>query len=329
MSKISSIIFRNRRVFVKRDDKLILNGVRGNKARKFASLSDLKGIDGIVSYGGAQSNAMLALANVSRHNAVPFVYVSKPVPERIKHVQGNFQEALGTGMRHIQLHPDEFKETFMESAPLKCAAVAKKMSRDLLELGQEANILYVPQGGAWPGAEVGIMQLAEELRAQIYELREADELKMQRPILFLSAGTGTTAFFLAQYLSGVAQVVAVPASGDERYLMKQMQWLQAAAGAKPIFPDVLCPRIRSSFADIREDKFLIWQEMERTGISFDLIYAPKTWEEVFLAIDEGRLNTRGEDLIYYHSGGLEGNASMLQRFERKGLVNHKNLSTRN
>ncbi len=124
-------------------------------------------------------------------------------------------------------------------------------------------------------------------------------------------------------MSDVAKIVTVPVSGDERYLIKQMRWLHAASRANrtdmdcPIFPDVLCPRIRSSFADVRGDKFRMWQEMQRAvqgKFGFDLVYAPKTWEEFFLAIDEKRLNLQGEDLFYYHSGGLEGNSSMLGKY---------------
>lgn len=164
-------------------------------------------------------------------------------------------------------------------------------------------------------AESGIRTLAKELAVQITELRRRRELAMKRPVLFLAAGTGTTAYYLNKYLAHVAKVVAVPVSGDERYLLKQMRWLHQLSEEEATFalPGVLRPRLRGSFADIREDKLTLWKEMRRAadGIDFDLIYAPKAWEEVLLAVEEGRLGREGEDLIYYHSGGLEGNVSML------------------
>jgi hypothetical protein len=60
---------------MKRDDSLHLPGsnISGNKARKFLSLNNLPAVefpDAIVSYGGPQSNAMVALAAiVSSKNA--------------------------------------------------------------------------------------------------------------------------------------------------------------------------------------------------------------------------------------------------------------------
>lgn len=166
-------------------------------------------------------------------------------------------------------------------------------------------------------AEVGIRKLAEELATQITELRNAKMLALKRPVIFLAAGTGTTAYYLNKFLGGVAKVVAVPVAGDERYLVKQMRWLRemGGEGGGDVLPGVLRPRLRGNFADVREDKLKVWREMKRAseGIDFDLVYAPKAWEEVMLAVDEGRLAAE-EDLIYYHSGGTEGNASMLGRW---------------
>lgn len=95
-----------------------------------------------------------------------------------------------------------------------------------------------------------------------------------------------------------------------------MRWLQQSSGeTQTVLPGVLRPRLRGTFADIRAEKLKIWQEMCRAAVDyeFDLVYAPKAWEEVMLAVEEGRIAADGEDLIYYHSGGLEGNDSMLGR----------------
>ena len=60
---------RDRILYVKRDDLLRLDrsGVSGNKARKFLALNELDAADFpdvVVSYGGPQSNAMVALAAI-------------------------------------------------------------------------------------------------------------------------------------------------------------------------------------------------------------------------------------------------------------------------
>lgn len=74
-SSVERLLIRDRLVFLKRDDCLHLPGsnISGNKARKFLSLNNLPAGEfpnAIVSFGGPQSNAMVALAAiVSSKNA--------------------------------------------------------------------------------------------------------------------------------------------------------------------------------------------------------------------------------------------------------------------
>jgi len=74
-SPVECILIRDRLMHVKRDDVLHLpsSNISGNKARKFQSLNNIPARDFpdvIVSYGGPQSNAMVALAAiVSSKNA--------------------------------------------------------------------------------------------------------------------------------------------------------------------------------------------------------------------------------------------------------------------
>ena len=69
-SPIETVMINDRRVYVKRDDLLRLHGsnASGNKARKMLVLGEMIPVedfpDAVVSYGGPQSNAMLALAAI-------------------------------------------------------------------------------------------------------------------------------------------------------------------------------------------------------------------------------------------------------------------------
>lgn len=320
---LTPIIFRGHTVYIKRDDTLSFARISGSKLRKLHSLltdPTLRHCDCVVSYGGAQSNAMAALAHLCQHVGKPFAYVTRPVPRHLATSQGNFRDALNANMHHVQLDHDTFRTHFTDVPP-------HSVHEDITRVLQEADLPFararpyvVPQGGAWPGAEPGIAQLAHELQNQIAHLHQQGLLRNRLPILFLPCGTGTTAFYLQKHLVDVARVVAVPVSGSERYLVKQMRWLdstdkpQVDAMCTSTFPDVLRPRLRASFADVRPEKLLIWEELRRSAeeaFDFDLIYAPKAWEEVFLAVQEGRVAQNGETLLYYHTGGVEGNVSML------------------
>jgi 1-aminocyclopropane-1-carboxylate deaminase/D-cysteine desulfhydrase-like pyridoxal-dependent ACC family enzyme len=100
-----------------------------------------------------------------------------------------------------------------------------------------------------------------------------------------------------------------------------------------VFPEVLRPQVRSVFADVREGKLQVWKELERAAaesfrdgagleMHFDLIYGPNAWEEVWLALGDGRLSSE-RDLVFLHTGGAEGNCSMLDRFCFKGLLDRE------
>lgn len=326
------ISFRGHRVWVKRDDMLSVDGLSGSKARKFYSLSEptaLDGVEGIASFGGIQSNAMRSLALFSRNRGIKFVYYARRrVPQHLRQIKvGNFREALDAGMELRQLPENAFIEYF-ERNPL---ASACDWIRDDIEHIPSERILFVPQGGAWPAAELGIKKLAEELCIQVKQLRRDGHLKFprKRPLLVLPSGTGATAFFLAKCVQGALRVITVPVAGSERYLSQQLYWLQESCSKKSIesrsdmslegheAPEIICPRISAAFADIREDKFKLWIEMQRAAaehsMHFDLVYAARAWEELWLAWDEGRIDRR-RDVIYLNTGGTEGNSSMLDRY---------------
>ena len=88
----------DRTVFVKRDDHTCLylddkagKGTRtsicGNKARKFAylaSIPEAKFPPVVVSYGGVQSNAMLALGKLVALRGSTLVYFTQSIPETLR-----------------------------------------------------------------------------------------------------------------------------------------------------------------------------------------------------------------------------------------------------
>lgn len=326
---LSQIVFRNRTVFVKRDDLLSESNISGSKLRKFYSLlppAVLHPHDMFISYGGAQSNAMASLAALAHLRGIPFAYITRPLPPGLSTTPSNFSRALELGMTHVTLSTAGFNAIFKDLSVHTAEASAREAVFEVHPHLSCHRPLFIPRGGAWPGAEPGVALLAAELREQIRELREKGDLALRKPVIFLAAGTGTTAFFLNKHLADIASVVAIPVSGDERYCLKQMRELHLIsrnmAGEKDgiaagSFPSVLRPRLGGAFADVRPEKLSLWRELCRAAkglFSFDLIYAPKAWEEVFLAVQENRLARNGEDLIYYHSGGVEGNGSMLRTF---------------
>jgi len=276
-SVVNEVTFRGRRFYVKRDD--LLRPFPGNKARKIEGLlqRDWSRIDRLVSHGGAQSNAMLALARLAAQKNVGFDYHTRKLPDWLRqHPTGNLQSALALGMRLIESASGE---------PPRPHA---------------RRVLFVPRGMAMPEAETGIARLAREIR------RFADDLGLTQLTVFLPSGTGATALYLQRHLDFT--VATTPCVGDADYLRRQFSLLQPDPASHPL---VIEPPFRHVFGKLDETSLAIWRALkDETGITFDLLYDPVGWRTLLCA----RL---ASPVLYVHCGGVEGVASMLRRYRRK------------
>ena len=275
--------FNGHDYFLKRDD--LLTPIAGNKARKLHGLlqTDLSPYQQIISYGGAQSNAMLALAQLCQLINVPFYYYSHPVPKWLKqNPLGNLREALNCGMQwHITdngLPPDP------ESFESDCT---------------ESKSLLIPQGITTPEARIGLKLLAEEIN-DFCETQNIDSIAVVTP-----SGTGATALYLQQYLKHT--VYTVPCIGDESTLTQLFKQLLPEAER---YPTILDTSKRYHFGEPHAELLEIYQDLlALTGVEFELMYDAKTW----LVLKDQTFNT---PVLYLHNGGISGNESMLARYRR-------------
>jgi 1-aminocyclopropane-1-carboxylate deaminase/D-cysteine desulfhydrase-like pyridoxal-dependent ACC family enzyme len=118
------------------------------------------------------------------------------------------------------------------------------------------------------------------------------------------------------------------------HLQAQMQQLSALCGSdarQDVYPTILSTEHapRRVFAKPAPELLGIWQALRRqSGIDFDLIYAPRTFEILLSHCCRpnpgGEYSLQdwlpGENVLYYHCGGTEGNESQLQRYEKAGLL---------
>ncbi len=151
----------------------------------------------------------------------------------------------------------------------------------------------------------------------------------------MASGTGTTAYFLARYFADYPtssagkniEVIAAPCVGTAQYLAEQMDALDALCEETAVRPTIISNTMipKRVFAKPDAVHLRLWREIqEQSGINFDLIYAPRTFE-ILLSIC-GAADTTGKNLslvslmsgsniIYYHCGGVEGNESQLSRYD--------------
>jgi len=282
ISPISKITLEKREFLVKRDD-LIDPYLAGNKYRKLYTLlqTPKNKLKKVISYGGTQSNAMLAIAALCKEKSWEFYYYTKPLSSRMKEQKlGNYFDALSLGMKHIELEDELYREFIVS-----------------LRLNLEEKTFIVDQGGADESAKEGLLVLAEEIREQSKEYNFK--------ALATPSGTGTTALFLALALPEY-KVFTTPCVGDVAYLKEQMSALHPL----PKNLLILAPKKKYHFAKPYIEFLNIYEKLKEVGIEFDLLYAPSLWMSL--------LEQTNEEILYIHSGGVSGNSSMLQRYKKRG-----------
>ena len=285
LSKTTPFHFQGFDFYVKRDE-LINPLLSGNKYRKLYSLIQTpKAVyTTIISYGGAQSNAMLSIAALCKQKGWRFQYYCKPLALHLKQQpSGNLKAALDLGM--VLLETEHYEST-----------VAQLKSKD--------KTLLIPQGGADPLAEEGIVILANEIQTW-QQQNNIKELSVVTP-----SGTGTTVYYLAKHLPDY-QVLTTASVGDNTYLKQQIKQL----GSFPDNLELLELTRKYHFAKPYPEFLTTYQELQQAGIIFDLIYAPKMW----LALLASMQNIQGT-VLYVHSGGFFGNETMLARYKHKGFL---------
>ncbi len=273
-----------RTIYVKHDDK-IHPYLSGNKFRKLQSLyeSNASNLTTVISYGGTQSNAMLSIAALCYKKGWEFVYYTKKISNRIQEVnESNFSLSLDMNMQVIEL--DEYKE-----------GIAELHERALFF---DDKTLLIAQGAADELADKGMKRLADEIDESIY-----DDLHV-----VVASGTGTTALYLATHLN--SKVYTTACVGNIEYLKTQMQSLQELPENLHFLPT----KRKYHFAKPHKELYDIYSTCKAQGLHVDLLYA-----SVMLKALSEHIETIEGDILYIHSGGLIGNASMISRYNYKGI----------
>lgn len=188
--------------FIKRDD-LLGDYLGGNKARKLEffvqNAHKFEPNLRIISYGSSQSNALAALSVFARQKGFTLIFVCEKISKFLKENPcGNYAFALKNGAHIIEN---------------KDFATRKEKALSLLD----TRDIFIEEGVACKEAQWGFETLTKEIEAQSKELgREFD--------IFLPAGTGASALYVAKYSR--MRVFTCACVGDEDYLKQQMLELE-------------------------------------------------------------------------------------------------------
>lgn len=263
---------------IKRDD-LISPFVNGNKAYKFYFLLS-EDINHIVSHGGNQSNAMLALSYIAKHKKANFTYFTRPLPKTLAcNLEGNIKVSLSNGMK---LH-------FLD---------------DMRKIPEYKNSVFIKQGGVTPLAKGGILKLADSIL----------KLGLNKLCVFYSSGTGTSSFYLQSILKQYnIDVFTTNCVGSIEYLLKQFDTLSVNNKLRPI---ILPQNKKHHFAKPYKDIINIYKEWLNIGIEFDLLYDCIMWNAIESNLE---ILYKYDSHLFIHSGGVFSNKTQLKRYKFKGL----------
>jgi len=341
-------------LYVKRDDLLNVEGVGigGNKARKFYGLWEsegiLAGVDELVSFGGPQSNAFVALAAIASATSTPFTYYTKTLARFLKsNPSGNLLRARALGANIVEVSHEQYSEMFgrQEGWGDECEA---PQGIDIPSDGKRR--LFIPQGGAARTARIGCSMLANEIvgfyTTSIVGEGEAPNDAIPLAVI-VPCGTGTTAYHLHRAVNRMLEekgidkkqieITAVPNAGSLDYLRRQMKGLRRSEedyddpSQQEDIPNVLSPKRKldgsqKSYINFgKPEPFILkmWQELrDEHDLDVDLLYGAPTWHMImpYLTTEGKDSPFHGKAVMYYHSGGLEGVSSQLQRYKHKAMI---------
>lgn len=273
------------RFFIKRDD-LIHPEISGNKWRKLKfALKHAKkqGLKGILTFGGAYSNHIVASAAACK-------------------LQG--LESIGF-IRGEELQPENHSLQMAESFGMEFQFLSREAYRTkneeefLFDLQKKhPGYLIIPEGGYTPWALPGVAEILSEI-------------DFNADYISTACGTGATAAGLCSAQKGI--VLGFPVLKNGGFIQTEVEQL---LNYTPENFHLFTEYHFGGYAKIKGDliRFKDYFESE-TNIELDCVYTVKHFYGIFDLLKKDFF-PKGSTLVALHTGGLQGNQSMSEKINR-------------
>lgn len=291
------------KVFIKRDD-LIHPIISGNKWRKLKHnihFAKENGYLGILSFGGAYSNHIHALAYAAKEQGI----LSKGIIRGEQHYQHNttLSQAIRWGMSC----------DFIDRKTYRLRQDPDYLAR--LQL-QYPDYFIVPEGGSNILALPGVGEVITELKTQV-----------DFDTLMLPVGSGGTLSGLIQADKNQHNILGIAVLKEAHHIKEQVQSLLAQCDIRKDIKENTSEHVkwqlfenfhRGGYAKFNvEDEQRIYQFVQESGITFEPVYSGKMLLALLDLISEGYFK-QAQTIVLLHTGGLQG---------LNGLIEQKKLST--
>ena len=259
-----------------------------------------------------------------------FVYYTKKLPRYLrKQPNGNLLRALSLGMEIVEVSNEEYNKMFAGEDGGHASAPKE------IDPPVPMKSLWIPQGGFCGVATQGAKLMADEIVSFWIEKGNGMPLTVCLP-----GGTCTTAMCVSKEINALVEKIArkegqqnvdikvavIPCVGDAAYAERQMKALDASEGgnSKDDIPEIFKPwkNIYPRFGEPLLPILNTFMEMkDEHGIYVDLLYGAPAWNLLLRYLTSQRESPiKGRQVMYVHSGGLEGVSSQLTRYKHKGLI---------
>ncbi|WP_235282010.1 1-aminocyclopropane-1-carboxylate deaminase/D-cysteine desulfhydrase [Thalassotalea sp. ND16A] len=280
-------------VFIKRDD-LIHPIISGNKWRKLKyNLKAAKemGKTQILSFGGAYSNHIHALAYAGKINNLDAIGIIRGEP----HYRNNFTLTWAT---HWGMTLE-----FVDRKTYKLRHNEEYLAQ--LQL-QYPDAYIIPEGGSNHLALPGVGEVITELNEQL-----------EYDYLLTPVGSGGTLAGLINADNNQHNLLGIAVLKQDGYLADEVNLLLAAQASNLDNWKILNQFHRGGYGKYKTaDAQRILQFSQQTGIPFEPVYSGKMLLAFLDLLEQGYFQA-GAKIVLLHTGGLQGLGGMAER----GLLN--------
>lgn len=272
------------RLWCKRDD-LIHPTLSGNKWRKLKyhlQQAEALGKTHLLSFGGAYSNHIHALAAAGRRSGLRTTGIIRGEAEAVSNA--TLSAAKGWGMELIFVDRQSYR---------------RRQDPEWLARFMAPDTLIVPEGGSSPLAIPGVAELVAEV-------------PFSPDLWVLPCASGGTLAGLIAGKREPEQVLAIAVLKGGAFIHDEVCRLHPAAANSPGW------RIALDHHDGGYAKFspALWQWVQafsaQTGLPLEPIYSGKAMWGLFRELAAGHI-PRGSEIVFIHTGGLQGLAGLREQ----------------
>lgn len=272
-------------VHLKRDD-LIHPAICGNKWRKLKyCLLDalIEEADSLLSFGGAYSNHLIALAESAEMLGIPSHGLIRSYSKEVNNA--TVEHLKSKGMRLSFLHPKDYNQAMMQ---YREQGISKKMD----------NCYVIPQGGATYRALTGIEEMMDEVTQNGFDYTH----------ILCAIGTGTTVAGIYKWLNSHQLLDSCRLIGISPFKGE----VNALDGFDLVNHNTreyleIVPHTSNSRFGARDRKVISFIETfkKEQDVILDPIYTGKMLHTTIHLLQHGYFH-KGSKLLLIHTGGLQG-----------------------